>query len=194
MAAGPPPEHAAAARSRNRSEESNMSERPPEAPPGDQAPTPPGSTPTEPLPPSPGAAPAQPPPGGTATQALPPPPGPASRPPPPHAAAPRRPLGGAGAEGGAAADPAHRPPDYRRRGRRDRRLPGAGALAGPDRVRGAGPLRWVRRPRLPDRLAAGPAGRDRPVARRRRPAAPAQRVPRLPRRGPAPAGRGHPGP
>jgi phage shock protein PspC (stress-responsive transcriptional regulator) len=42
-----------------------MSERPPQAPPGDQAPTPPGSTPTEPPPP---------PPGSTATQTLPPPP------------------------------------------------------------------------------------------------------------------------
>ena len=53
-----------------------MSERPPQAPPGDQAPTPPGSTPTEPLPPSPGAAPTAPlpPPGTTATQTLPPPP------------------------------------------------------------------------------------------------------------------------
>jgi phage shock protein PspC (stress-responsive transcriptional regulator) len=53
-----------------------MSERPPQAPPGDQAPTPPGSTPTEPLPPSPGTAPTAPlpPPGATATQTLPPPP------------------------------------------------------------------------------------------------------------------------
>ena len=52
-----------------------MSERPPQAPPGDQAPTPPGSTPTEPLPPSPATAPTAPlpPPGATATQTLPPP-------------------------------------------------------------------------------------------------------------------------
>jgi phage shock protein PspC (stress-responsive transcriptional regulator) len=60
-----------------------MSERPPEAPPGEQAPPRPGSTPTEPLPASPGAAPTAPlPPGATATQALPPPPGPGSGPPP----------------------------------------------------------------------------------------------------------------
>src|SRR5215217_4785926 len=76
MAAGRAPVQAAGARSRSRSEESTMSERPPQAPPGDQAPTPPGSTPTEPLPPSPGAAPTAPlpPPGATATQTLPPPP------------------------------------------------------------------------------------------------------------------------
>src|SRR5215217_6401139 len=75
MAAGRAPVQAARARSRSRSEESTMSERPPQAPPGDQAPTPPGSTPTEPLPPSPGAAPTAPlpPPGATATQTLPPP-------------------------------------------------------------------------------------------------------------------------
>src|SRR5215213_2396950 len=62
MAAGRAPVQAAGARSPSRSEESTMSERPPQAPPGDQAPTPPGPTPTEPLPPA-----------ATATQALPPP-------------------------------------------------------------------------------------------------------------------------
>src|SRR5829696_9060050 len=79
MAAGRPPVQAAGTRSTSRSEESTMSERPPQAPPGDQAPTPPGSTPTEPLPPSPGAAPTEPLPssGATATQTLPPPPAPA---------------------------------------------------------------------------------------------------------------------
>jgi phage shock protein PspC (stress-responsive transcriptional regulator) len=75
-----------------------MSERPPEAPPGEQAPTPPGSTPTEPLPTPPGTTPTEPlpaspaaapthplPPAATATQTLPPPPGPASGPPPGYA-------------------------------------------------------------------------------------------------------------
>ena len=75
-----------------------MSERPPQ--PGDQAPTPPGSTPTEPLPASSGATPTEPPPaarpttapteplpasappaGATATQTLPPPPAPVGGPP-----------------------------------------------------------------------------------------------------------------
>jgi phage shock protein PspC (stress-responsive transcriptional regulator) len=72
-----------------------MSERPPEAPPGEQASTGPGSTPTEPLPASPAAAPTAPlPPGATATQALPPPPGPASGPPPGYAGPPPSPRAG----------------------------------------------------------------------------------------------------
>jgi phage shock protein PspC (stress-responsive transcriptional regulator) len=66
-----------------------MSERPPEAPPGEQAPARPGSTPTEPLPASPGPAATEPlPPGATATQALPPPPPPGSGPPPGYAGPP----------------------------------------------------------------------------------------------------------
>src|SRR5829696_6758678 len=56
MAAGRAPVQAAEARSASPSEESNMSERPPQAAPGDQAPTPPPSTPTQTLPPPPAPA------------------------------------------------------------------------------------------------------------------------------------------
>src|SRR4029453_3829532 len=53
--------------------------------------------------------------------------------------------------------------------------------------------RRLRPARLPDRLAAGP-GRGEPAVARRRRAPPApERPARLPRGGPDPAGRGHPG-
>jgi hypothetical protein len=93
----------------------------------------------------------------------------------------------------APADAAHRQPHHRRRGQRHRRLPGHRALAGPHRLRRPGPLRRVRGAGLPDRLAAGPGRRPRPVARQRRAPPPAERAAQLRRGGPDPAGRGHPG-